>query len=59
MGARLKSWNKRWFVFDRNKRTLVYYADKSEVSCTEIIIMTMMMSFSVLFSLFLNTSALH
>ena len=31
MGARFKSWNKRWFVFDRNKRTLVYYADKSEV----------------------------
>jgi len=30
MGARFKSWNKRWFVFDRNKRTLVYYADKSE-----------------------------
>ena len=59
MGARLKTWNKRWFVFDRNKRTLVYYADKSEVCCTEIIIMTMMMSFSVLFSLFLNTSALH
>lgn len=32
MGARIKSWSKRWFVFDRNKRTLVYYADKSEVS---------------------------
>lgn len=31
LGARFKSWNKRWFVFDRNKRTLVYYADKSEV----------------------------
>jgi len=30
MGARFKTWNKRWFVFDRNKRTLVYYADKSE-----------------------------
>ena len=54
MGARLKSWNKRWFVFDRNKRTLVYYADKSEVCRTEI--MTML---TVLFSLFLNTSALH
>ena len=24
------SWNKRWFVFDRNKKTLVYYADKTE-----------------------------
>ena len=23
---------RRWFVFDRNKRTLVYYADKSEVT---------------------------
>jgi len=30
MGAKLKAWNKRWFVFDRNKRTLVYYADKNE-----------------------------
>jgi len=29
-GTRLKGWNRRWFVFDRNKRTLVYYADKSE-----------------------------
>ena len=34
MGARIKSWSKRWFVFDRNKRTLVYYADKSEVRRT-------------------------
>ena len=24
------NWNKRWFVFDRNKRTLVYYQDKQE-----------------------------
>ena len=36
---RSRDWNtkwkilpRRWFVFDRNKRTLVYYADKSEVS---------------------------
>ena len=36
MGARIKSWNKRWFVFDRNKRTLVYYADKAEVSSANI-----------------------
>ena len=25
-----RAWNKRWFVFDRSKKTLVYYADKSE-----------------------------
>ena len=38
---RSRDWNtkwkilpRRWFVFDRNKRTLVYYADKSEVSNT-------------------------
>ena len=32
---RASKWNslsRRWFVFDRNKRTLVYYADKSEVA---------------------------
>jgi len=29
-GSRLKGWNRRWFVFDRNKRTLVYYGDKTE-----------------------------
>ena len=23
-------WNKRWFVFDRNKRAIIYYTDKSE-----------------------------
>ena len=23
-------WNKRWFVFDRNKRAIIYYSDKSE-----------------------------
>ncbi len=32
MGGTFKRghWNKRWFVFDRNKRTMVYYSDKSE-----------------------------
>ena len=30
MGFKLKTWNKRWFVFDRAKRTIVYFADKSE-----------------------------
>ena len=37
MGARIKTWSKRWFVFDRNKRTLVYYADKSEVSAINVL----------------------
>ena len=23
-------WNKRWFVFDRNKHAIIYYSDKSE-----------------------------
>lgn len=32
MGSKFKTWNKRWFVFDRSKRTLVYYADKHEQS---------------------------
>ncbi|KAL1516913.1 hypothetical protein ABEB36_000745 [Hypothenemus hampei] len=29
-GAKLNGWSRRWFVFDRNKHTLTYYADKSE-----------------------------
>ena len=30
MGQKFKTWNKRWFVFDRTKRTLCYYLDKHE-----------------------------
>jgi hypothetical protein len=30
MGAKFRTWNRRWFVFDRNKRALIYYADKTE-----------------------------
>ncbi|XP_017344849.1 pleckstrin homology-like domain family B member 2 isoform X7 [Ictalurus punctatus] len=30
MGGKIKTWKKRWFVFDRNRRTLAYYADKHE-----------------------------
>ncbi|XP_077064846.1 pleckstrin homology-like domain family B member 1 isoform X9 [Siphateles boraxobius] len=30
MGGKIKSWKKRWFVFDRLKRTFSYYADKHE-----------------------------
>lgn len=28
MGGKIKTWKKRWFVFDRNRRTLSYYAGK-------------------------------
>ena len=31
MGNKFKTWHRRWFVFDRVKRSLVYYADKNEV----------------------------
>ncbi|XP_063229378.1 pleckstrin homology-like domain family B member 1 [Bacillus rossius redtenbacheri] len=30
MGSKFHHWNKRWFVFDRSKRTLVYYGDRTE-----------------------------
>ncbi|KAM4650460.1 pleckstrin homology-like domain family B member 3 isoform 2-T2 [Discoglossus pictus] len=30
MGGRIKTWKKRWFVFDRQKRRLAYYSDKEE-----------------------------
>lgn len=29
MGGRIKTWKKRWFVFDRQKRRLAYYAGTS------------------------------
>ncbi|XP_072557801.1 pleckstrin homology-like domain family B member 1 isoform X20 [Paramormyrops kingsleyae] len=30
MGGKIKSWKKRWFVFDRMRRTFSYYVDKHE-----------------------------
>ncbi|XP_068186667.1 pleckstrin homology-like domain family B member 1 isoform X9 [Antennarius striatus] len=30
MGGKIKSWKKRWFVFDRMKRNFSYYVDKHE-----------------------------
>jgi hypothetical protein len=30
MGNRFKTWHKRWFVYDKQKRSLVYYTDKTE-----------------------------
>ncbi|XP_058268076.1 pleckstrin homology-like domain family B member 2 isoform X6 [Hemibagrus wyckioides] len=37
MGGKIKTWKKRWFVFDRNRRTLAYYADKHEVKTKGVI----------------------
>lgn len=31
MGGKIKSWKKRWFVFDRMKRTVSYYVGKSPI----------------------------
>lgn len=33
MGGKIKSWKKRWFVFDRMKRTLSYYVGESRCHC--------------------------
>lgn len=30
MTSRFHQWNKRWFVFDRTRRTLTYYSDRNE-----------------------------
>ncbi|KAK3106893.1 hypothetical protein FSP39_002139, partial [Pinctada imbricata] len=30
MGNKFKTWHRRWFVFDRVKRSLIYYSDKNE-----------------------------
>jgi hypothetical protein len=30
MGSKFHNWNKRWFVFDRIRRTLTYYSDRGE-----------------------------
>ena len=37
MGGKIKTWKKRWFVFDRNKRTFSYYADKHEAKLKGVI----------------------
>ncbi|XP_062870160.1 pleckstrin homology-like domain family B member 2 isoform X2 [Trichomycterus rosablanca] len=37
MGGKIKTWKKRWFVFDRNRRTLAYYADKHETKMKGVI----------------------
>jgi len=30
MGSKFHHWNRRWFVFDRLRRTLTYYSDRGE-----------------------------
>ena len=30
MGSKFHHWNRRWFVFDRVRRTLTYYSDRGE-----------------------------
>ncbi|XP_067342272.1 pleckstrin homology-like domain family B member 2 isoform X3 [Channa argus] len=37
MGGKIKTWKKRWFVFDRNRRTFSYYADKHEAKLKGVI----------------------
>ncbi|XP_026129853.1 pleckstrin homology-like domain family B member 2 isoform X7 [Carassius auratus] len=37
MGGKIKTWKKRWFVFDRNRRTLAYYSDKHETKMKGVI----------------------
>ncbi|KAM6238230.1 pleckstrin homology-like domain family B member 1 isoform 4-T4 [Porphyrio hochstetteri] len=37
MGGKIKSWKKRWFVFDRMKRTFSYYVDKHETKLKGVI----------------------
>ncbi|XP_041269635.1 pleckstrin homology-like domain family B member 1 isoform X8 [Onychostruthus taczanowskii] len=37
MGGKIKSWKKRWFVFDRMKRTLSYFVDKHETKLKGVI----------------------
>ncbi|XP_067316940.1 pleckstrin homology-like domain family B member 3 isoform X2 [Anolis sagrei] len=37
MGGRIKTWKKRWFTFDRQKRVLAYYVDKEETKLKGVI----------------------
>ncbi|KAG9348553.1 hypothetical protein JZ751_002289 [Albula glossodonta] len=37
MGGKIKSWKKRWFVFDRLRRTFSYYMDKHETKLKGVI----------------------
>ncbi|XP_074836836.1 pleckstrin homology-like domain family B member 3 isoform X2 [Carettochelys insculpta] len=37
MGGRIKTWKKRWFCFDRQRRLLAYYTDKEETKLKGVI----------------------
>nr|XP_023992577.1 pleckstrin homology-like domain family B member 2 [Salvelinus alpinus] len=37
MGRLIKTWKKRWFVFDRDRRTLSYFSDKHEAKLKGVI----------------------
>ena len=30
-GIKFKTWNRRWFIFDRQSRSLNYYQDKNQI----------------------------
>jgi len=30
MGSKFRTWNRRWFVFDRTRRCLTYFSDRNE-----------------------------
>jgi len=34
MGGRIRTWRRRWFVFDRKDRQLAYYVDEATQSST-------------------------
>ncbi|CAF1347140.1 unnamed protein product, partial [Didymodactylos carnosus] len=36
-GIKFRTWNRRWFVFDRKRRSLFYYQDKTETKLRGII----------------------
>lgn len=36
MGGKIKTWKKRWFVFDHNRRTFTYYAGEAIGSPTKV-----------------------
>lgn len=48
MGGKIKSWKKRWFVFDRLKRTFSYYVGKK---CEDTWLLSLFLIFDAVGSL--------